>query len=67
MLLVADRHAAPHVARDLPGDAVAHETRTSEVYYMLDGSGTLVTGGTILGLKPPPAGRNDRRATWSIT
>ncbi len=40
-----------------PGDAIAHETRTTEVYYILDGSGTLVTGGTITGLKPPPAGR----------
>ena len=40
-----------------PGDAIAHETRTTEVYYILDGSGTLVTGGTITGMKPPPAGR----------
>lgn len=44
--------------KSLPGDAIAHETRTSEVYYMLDGAGTLVTGGTIVGLKPPPPGRN---------
>lgn len=40
-----------------PGDAIAHETRTSEIYYILDGGGTLVTGGTIAGLKPPPPGR----------
>jgi mannose-6-phosphate isomerase-like protein (cupin superfamily) len=32
--------------------AVVHETKVSEVYYMLDGVGTLVTGGT---LKPPVA------------
>ena len=44
--------------KSLPGDAIAHETRTTEVYYMLEGAGTLVTGGTIVGLKPPPAGRN---------
>jgi hypothetical protein len=25
---------------------------------MLEGGGTLVTGGTITGIKPPPAGRN---------
>jgi mannose-6-phosphate isomerase-like protein (cupin superfamily) len=40
-----------------PGDAIAHETRTTEIYYILDGSGTLVTGGTITGMKPPPPGR----------
>lgn len=42
----------------MPGDAIAHETRTTEIYYMLKGSGTLVTGGRIVDLKPPPAGRN---------
>src|SRR6185295_20161484 len=31
----------------LAGDAIAHETKTVEVYYMLEGAGTLVTGGTI--------------------
>jgi mannose-6-phosphate isomerase-like protein (cupin superfamily) len=40
-----------------PGDAIAHETRTTEIYYILDGSGTLVTGGTITDMKPPPPGR----------
>ncbi len=40
-----------------PGDAIAHETRTTEIYYVLDGSGTLVTGGTITDLKAPPPGR----------
>jgi len=44
--------------KSMPGDAIAHETRTAEVYYILDGAGTLVTGGTIADLKPPPAGRN---------
>ena len=41
-----------------PGDAIAHETRTTEIYYIVDGGGTLVTGGKIVDLKPPPAGRN---------
>ena len=41
-----------------PGDAIAHETRTSEVYYILDGGGTLVTGGKIVNPKPVPANRN---------
>lgn len=45
-------------ARTMPGDAIAHLTRTSEIYYIVKGSGTLVTGGTIGALKPPPAGRN---------
>lgn len=43
--------------KSMPGDAIAHETRTSEVYYILEGSGTLVTGGTIMDVKPAPAGR----------
>jgi mannose-6-phosphate isomerase-like protein (cupin superfamily) len=37
--------------KTLPGDAILHETTTSEVYYMLEGTGTLVTGGTIAGDK----------------
>jgi mannose-6-phosphate isomerase-like protein (cupin superfamily) len=41
-----------------PGDAIAHETRTAEVYYILQGAGVLVTGGKIVDLKPPPAGRS---------
>lgn len=41
-----------------PGDAIAHLTKTTEIYYILEGGGTLVTGGTIAELKPPPPGRN---------
>lgn len=44
--------------KSLPGDAIAHETRTTEVYYMLAGAGTLVTGGKIMNPKAPPPGRN---------
>src|SRR5687768_9387871 len=33
--------------KSLPGDAILHQTRTSEIYYMLKGAGTLVTGGTL--------------------
>jgi mannose-6-phosphate isomerase-like protein (cupin superfamily) len=29
-------------------DAVLHETKMTEVYYMLEGAGTLVTGGTLV-------------------
>jgi mannose-6-phosphate isomerase-like protein (cupin superfamily) len=41
-----------------PGDAIAHETRTSEVYYILEGGGTLVTGGRIVNPRPVPANRS---------
>ena len=41
-----------------PGDAIAHETRTSEVYYVLEGGGTLVTGGKIVNPRPVPANRS---------
>lgn len=44
--------------KDQPGDAIAHETRTSEVYYILEGGGTLVTCGTIVNPKPVPANRS---------
>lgn len=48
----------------MPGDAIKHETTTSEVYYMLSGSGTLVTGGTIAGTRttvgPASANRGER-------
>jgi hypothetical protein len=30
----------------LPGNAIYHETRMTEIYYLLEGGGTLVTGGT---------------------
>jgi mannose-6-phosphate isomerase-like protein (cupin superfamily) len=31
----------------LPGDAIRHQTSVTEIYYMLSGTGTLVTGGRI--------------------
>jgi hypothetical protein len=43
--------------KSLPGDAIAHETKTTEVYVMLEGAGTLVTGGTIVGTVKQPTGR----------
>lgn len=36
-------------------DAILHETTTSEVYYMLEGAGTLVTGGTLVDTRREPA------------
>lgn len=35
-------------------DAVLHEVATTEVYYMLEGSGTLVTGGTLMDERREP-------------
>jgi mannose-6-phosphate isomerase-like protein (cupin superfamily) len=37
------------------GSAVAEHDLVSEVYYVLDGSATLVTGSDIVGLQPRPA------------
>jgi len=37
------------------GSAVAEHDLVSEVYYILDGSATLVTGSDIVGLKPRPS------------
>jgi len=33
--------------RSLPGNAIRHETSVTEIYYMLEGAGTLVTDGSI--------------------
>ena len=33
--------------RELSGNAIRHQTSVTEVYYMIEGRGTLVTGGTI--------------------
>ena len=35
-------------------EAVLHETKVTEVYHMLDGAGTLVTGGTLIDPKREP-------------
>jgi mannose-6-phosphate isomerase-like protein (cupin superfamily) len=34
--------------RALSGDAIRHQTSVTEIYYMLEGTGTLVTGGRIV-------------------
>jgi mannose-6-phosphate isomerase-like protein (cupin superfamily) len=38
--------------QSLPGDAILHRTNTTEIYYMREGAGTLVTGGTITNANP---------------
>ena len=42
-------------ATQAEGSAVAEHDLVSEVYYILEGSATLVTGSDIVGLKPRPA------------
>ena len=39
-----------------PGTAIMHRVRTTEIYYMLAGAGTLVTGGELI--DPVEAGEN---------
>lgn len=42
-------------------DAILHEVTTTEVYYMLEGAATLVTGGTLVEQRrEPPTGTNVR-------
>ena len=48
-----------------PVGAINHE-HVTEVYYIVSGSGTLLTGGTVDGVKPLPARRRDREGGgWS--
>jgi quercetin dioxygenase-like cupin family protein len=51
----------------VPGDAILHDTSVTEIYYMLEGTGTLVTGGKLVderdaGLSPNTK-RPNRRGT----
>ena len=46
--------------KSLPGDAILHQTRTSEIYYMLKGGGTLVTGGVLRDMKEGGTTRGGR-------
>ena len=39
-----------------PGGSILHRVNTTEIYYMLSGAATLVTGGTMLEPTPAPNG-----------
>jgi len=41
--------------KNSPRIAALHETKVTEVYYILEGAGTLVTGGTLVGQNRPSA------------
>lgn len=45
-----------------PPNATVHQTNVSEVYYVLDGAGMLVTGGT---LKKPATPRQSTLGNWT--
>lgn len=46
--------------QDFPGDANLHEVNTTEIYYMVEGVATLVTGGTLTEPHSAPSGTNLR-------
>ena len=47
-----------------PGNAVFHETKMTEIYYVLEGGGTLVTGGA---LREPTARQMQKTAQRSTS
>lgn len=53
--------------RSAPGSAILHDTSVTEIYYMLEGTGTLVTGGTLVDERSdgvsPNTQRPNRRGT----
>lgn len=48
----------------VPGDANLHETSVTEIYYMLEGTGTLVTGGTLVDRKSAGLSPNTKRENF---
>jgi mannose-6-phosphate isomerase-like protein (cupin superfamily) len=47
--------------KSAPPNATVHQTNVTEVYYMLEGAGTLVTGGS---LKKPATPRQSTLGNW---
>lgn len=50
--------------KSMPGGAIRHQTSISEIYYMLEGSGTLVTGGRIVDEKSTAVSPNTGRPNF---
>jgi mannose-6-phosphate isomerase-like protein (cupin superfamily) len=48
--------------QNIPGDANLHRVNTTEIYYMLTGTATLVTGGTMIGSYQPETSPTSLRA-----
>jgi mannose-6-phosphate isomerase-like protein (cupin superfamily) len=49
----------------VPGGAIRHQTSVTEIYYVLEGSGTLVTGGKIVGEQSSGNSPNTGRPNFS--
>ncbi len=47
--------------KTMPGEANVHDTSVTEIYYILEGSGTLVTGGTLTDPRSAGTSPNTRR------
>ena len=50
--------------KSVPGGAILHDTSVTEIYYMLEGTGTLVTGGTLVDKRNDGVSPNTKRANW---
>lgn len=50
--------------KSVPGDANRHLTSVTEIYYMLEGSGTLVTGGTMVDERSAGVSPNTKRQNF---
>jgi mannose-6-phosphate isomerase-like protein (cupin superfamily) len=53
--------------RSAAQDVNRHETTVTEIYYMLEGTATLVTGGTVVDEKPAGTSPNTRRPNFRGT
>jgi mannose-6-phosphate isomerase-like protein (cupin superfamily) len=53
--------------RALPGGSIRHETSVTEIYYMLEGTGTLVTGGRIPDERSTGVSPNTKRPNFGGT
>jgi mannose-6-phosphate isomerase-like protein (cupin superfamily) len=53
--------------KSLPGGSIRHETSVTEIYYMLEGTATLVTGGTIPDEKSTGVSPNTKRPNFGGT
>jgi hypothetical protein len=47
--------------RLVPGEAILHDTTVTEIYYMLEGTGTLVTGGKLVDERSAGLSPNTKR------
>jgi hypothetical protein len=50
--------------KTVPGEANRHETSVTEIYYILDGGGTLVTGGTMVDERSSGVSPNTKRPNF---